>query len=290
VVLAHLRALCAEATQRLASEGHHQTSSWDPGAFDAPCFCVFHCFSFCGTAALLQARTVSTQWRLWSEGDVFWHPRAEMRWSGNAMLLASGMVPGSAMALYLRRCRLEQSYRALADGRNQDGIASELILLVELNSGHRRILNLLLTLSRDEGRLCRAKAVIPVGTLTFPVDLEEGDARLSLTIVRQSDGRLLRVCSERPLGEYVEEADEGEEEDTDTLCLDLGWENDELSKQEKRAINPLEVFVCLAGVQRSDPDSDRNLLSRLRCVSIDSSTSRVSPDIWSTLNEYVKWL
>eukprot|EP00928_Gymnodinium_smaydae_P088719 TRINITY_DN7277_c0_g2_i1.p1 TRINITY_DN7277_c0_g2~~TRINITY_DN7277_c0_g2_i1.p1 ORF type:complete len:341 (-),score=36.25 TRINITY_DN7277_c0_g2_i1:362-1384(-) len=213
-----------------------------------PSPCGTHCFMFFSAKDLVQSRSVSTFWKKWLERDEFWRRLLEHRWPGSAAVRKLGIMQGRAIDVYRRRLRMEQC--AEKDVPQQVNAKDTLLLLVEMSSGKDRIFDGLLHVSQISQR--KMKAVVPTPVLV-QLGKEAASIELSLTIVRRDNGRMLRICTNRRLSDYLPEpADDTEEPDSGTLSVCMG-EDEDLDFVNIMKVNPLEAFVCLGGVARKQP-------------------------------------
>ena len=252
-LIAQFRSLSGAAAEQAARVVTGPTSDWDKGAFGSPFACVITCFEFCAASDLSRARSVSREWRVWSEGDALWQPLTESRWPGNKDLRRAG-VTGSAMELYLRRCKLLRG-PDLSIVCSESTAASDYGLLVEMNGARGPIFNQVLELLTIDGELgfgC-VYANFPADFISSGQHSQSAIAptefnlvRLSLAILRKSDCKLLRICCGRPLGDADEWDDEDADEDTVSYMIWVDVEGGGTNGLQRAIdINPRDAKIVL---------------------------------------------
>eukprot|EP00933_Yihiella_yeosuensis_P042751 TRINITY_DN37420_c0_g1_i1.p1 TRINITY_DN37420_c0_g1~~TRINITY_DN37420_c0_g1_i1.p1 ORF type:complete len:367 (+),score=54.34 TRINITY_DN37420_c0_g1_i1:41-1102(+) len=154
------------------------------------------CLCFADALGLARARLLSRQWRVWAEADELWRPLTMSRWHGTAALDAAGAVSDGFMSLYLRRCHLERN-KAASTSLSTNSAALDIgnySLLVELSCGSESVLHKLLDLAVVNGGVGLEARVDPSDVHTPSISEEPATWSLSLTVLRRSDKKLMRVC------------------------------------------------------------------------------------------------
>lgn len=157
-----------------------------------------HCFAFGDAQLLARARMLSVEWRRLAEVDALWHPLLLERWHGTAALVDAGVVRGQLVSFYFRRLWMERNriYPLALSPAPTDAYS----VLVELSCGQRVLVSGLFDVfATPDGTGLEVR--LPEGRDTV---LQLGDidnVRLSLTVVRRGDSKLMRVCREAGLVE-----------------------------------------------------------------------------------------
>jgi hypothetical protein len=135
---------------------------------------------------------LSRAWNADARHDVYWESIVLQRWPGSAALQA---VRGDCFEFYCRRLRLEEEYMLFPP---QGAISNpdRYSMLVELSIGQRLVHSSLLDLIVQDGYL-----IASPGQQFELISVEEGDPegidslRLSATLLRKEDNKLMRICN-----------------------------------------------------------------------------------------------
>lgn len=128
-----------------------------------------------------------------------WKPLALARWEGTGALADAHCVQGGFASLYIRRSRLEQNKAAAAQRHLHASLAAAhedvaaYAMLVEFTCASRPVMNGLFDLAVEP--LGGLKVALP-RSFEFRPRGPGPPLRLSLTVLRQRDGKLMRVCKE----------------------------------------------------------------------------------------------